>query len=141
MIWVSSAGGFQAATFFSHCSNKSRILLAESGSNVRMLGARDERRRRHLLDQVMGREMDGSHISDKTQNSDLQTEIAQSLEHCGHPGLRRVSVEVDNQCIILSGTVPSYYMKQIAQETARQACSGRKVYNDLDVTPVESVGN
>lgn len=86
----------------------------------------------------MGKETDGSPISDQLQNEDLQNAIAHSLEHCGRPGLRRVSVEVNNQCIILSGTVPSYYMKQIAQETARQACPSRKLYNDLDVAPARN---
>jgi osmotically-inducible protein OsmY len=83
----------------------------------------------------MPKKLDGLQISDQSQNEDLQRLIAQRLGHCGHPGLRGVSVVVDDQRITLFGTVPSYYMKQMAQETARQACSSRKVYNDLDVVP------
>jgi len=83
----------------------------------------------------MAKESDGSQVNNQSQNDELQDVIAQRLGHCGHPGLRRVSVVVDNQRVILSGTVASYYMKQMAQETARQACPGRKVYNDVDVEP------
>lgn len=86
----------------------------------------------------MPNESDRLQLSDQSQNDDLQNVIAQRLGHCGHPGLRRVSVVVDDQRVILSGTVPSYYMKQMAQETARQACPSRKVYNDLDVVPAEN---
>ncbi len=86
----------------------------------------------------MPKESDGSQVSDQSQNEILQQAIAARLGDCGHPGLRRVHVIVDNQRVVLSGTVSSYYMKQMAQETARQACPTRKVYNDLDVAPAQN---
>lgn len=67
-------------------------------------------------------------------NAELQDTVCQQLGHSGHHGLRRVEVQVDNQRVVLSGTVGSYYLKQVAQETARQVCPERRVHNRLDVS-------
>jgi osmotically-inducible protein OsmY len=64
----------------------------------------------------------------------MQQEVVDRLGRSGHFELRRISVAVDDDRILLSGTVPSYYVKQIAQETARKACPDRQVYNELLVT-------
>ncbi|MFK8114191.1 MAG: BON domain-containing protein [Rubripirellula sp.] len=74
-----------------------------------------------------------------SQNTALQQAVADRLEDCGHFLLRNVNVEVDNQRVVLTGTVPSYYMKQMAQETARKVCPNRQLTNDLNV-PEEVVG-
>ena len=73
-------------------------------------------------------------LSQRLGNSKLEDTVCQRLGHSGHRGLRRVEVHVDNQRVVLSGTVGSYYLKQVAQETARQACPERRVHNQLDVT-------
>lgn len=69
----------------------------------------------------------------QARNAQLERAIFQSLGHSSHLELRHISVAVDNQRVVLSGTVPSFYLKQIAQETARRTCPGRRVYNDLNV--------
>ena len=76
---------------------------------------------------------DRSQSIEGSQNTLLEREVCASLDDCGHLGLRKVSVYVDSQRVILSGTVPSYYMKQMAQETARRACPNRQLTNDLHV--------
>lgn len=71
------------------------------------------------------------------QNAALQNDVTELLEHSAHLGLRKVHVSVDNEAIVLTGTVPSYYLKQVAQETARQLCTDRRLSNDLAVTERE----
>jgi len=60
-----------------------------------------------------------------------QHEVAQQLEQLR--ALRGVTVAVDKKCVVLTGTVHSYYHKQVAQETALRTCPGLKVYNEVDV--------
>jgi osmotically-inducible protein OsmY len=69
----------------------------------------------------------------RQQNEALKLAVAERLEDSGHLWLRGINVEVDNQHVILSGTVPSYYMKQLAQETVRDTCPNRQLTNALSV--------
>ena len=70
-----------------------------------------------------------------TQDCDAELEdtVCRQLGDSGHPGLRGIGVRVDSEYVVLSGTVGSYYLKQVAQETARQACPEHRVFNQLDV--------
>ena len=70
---------------------------------------------------------------DGSQNERLQHVVTQLLDETGHHELRQIRVDVEDRRVVLSGSVPTYYLKQIAQETARQACPDRKVDNDLQV--------
>jgi hypothetical protein len=49
--------------------------------------------------------------------------------------LRRLRVEEDEAQIVISGIVPSYYLKQMAQETIRPALAGRRLRNQVIVLP------
>jgi hypothetical protein len=49
------------------------------------------------------------------------------------PALRGISVEESESRIILRGSVPSYYLKQLAQETVMPVLSGRELSNRLTV--------
>jgi hypothetical protein len=42
---------------------------------------------------------------------------AEALRHSPIPALRRLNVEEGPAGIVISGCVPSYYLKQLAQET------------------------
>ena len=66
-------------------------------------------------------------------NAHLEREVCERFGQSGHLELRRVSVTVDEKSVSLSGSVPTYYMKQMAQETARKVCPDRKVFNQLVV--------
>jgi len=68
-----------------------------------------------------------------TNNQRIGDEISRRLEASPYHELRRVEVDVDDQEIVLSGSVPSYFIKQLAQETSRSAGEGRKIQNQLVV--------
>ena len=51
------------------------------------------------------------------------------------PGLMRVECELHEGMAVLRGSVPSYYMKQISQEYAKELQGVEQVVNHLVVTP------
>ena len=67
-----------------------------------------------------------------SRDEQIQATLCERLGS-GHRMLRAVHVRVDPEGIRLSGSVPTFYLKQIAQETARQVCPNRRVYNELIV--------
>ena len=72
--------------------------------------------------------------SDLLTNEQVRSSIIHRLEDSPHHELRQVHVDVSDERILLSGTVATFFMKQLAQETARQDCSARKVINHVKVT-------
>jgi osmotically-inducible protein OsmY len=67
-------------------------------------------------------------------NERARRAVYHELESTGHRELRGVTVEVHDDRIVLSGLVPTYFLKQVAQEATRRACLQRRVYNELDVS-------
>jgi hypothetical protein len=59
--------------------------------------------------------------------------ITRALDESRIPALRRVVVEENDTSVVLTGTVPSYYMKQLAQETIRGLCGERRLINLMEV--------
>lgn len=49
--------------------------------------------------------------------------------------LRFLEVVEDQEEIVITGIVPSYYLKQMAQEAIRPALAGRRLRNKLIVLP------
>lgn len=47
--------------------------------------------------------------------------------------LRRLVVTVNEAEVIITGRVPSYYLKQLAQETVRPALGDRRLLNRVEV--------
>jgi osmotically-inducible protein OsmY len=76
---------------------------------------------------------DAREVRKESLNAQLQHAVCQQLGLSGRQSLRKIHVTVDNHRVTLSGTVSSFYLKQIAQEAARHVCPDRKVYNELDV--------
>ena len=60
-------------------------------------------------------------------------EIAEVLDQSPQPLLRRLAVEESDDEIVISGTVPSYYLKQLAQETVRPLLGRRRLRNRITV--------
>jgi hypothetical protein len=58
--------------------------------------------------------------------------IAQALRRSKIPALRLVNVEETDTAVVLTGTVPSYYLKQLAQETVLPLCDKRLI-NKVEV--------
>ena len=71
---------------------------------------------------------------DLLTNEQVRSSIIHRLEDSPHHELRQVHVDVNAERILLTGTVATFFMKQLAQETALQACSARKVSNHVEVT-------
>lgn len=63
----------------------------------------------------------------------LADRIERALRTAGYGPLRGIQVTVDARLVILGGRVPSYYLKQVAQETALTVPGTHQVRNDLDV--------
>jgi hypothetical protein len=49
------------------------------------------------------------------------------------PQLRRLVVTVNDGEVVITGQVPTYYLKQLAQETLRPAVGRRKLLNRVEV--------
>jgi hypothetical protein len=66
------------------------------------------------------------------------------LRHSPIPALRRLVLEETDAAVVIRGTVPSYYFKQLAQEAVMPVLRGRNLLNRVAVVrnlpePVESV--
>lgn len=59
--------------------------------------------------------------------------VAEALLASGHPELRTLTVIETEFEVELAGRVGSYYLKQVAQETAREAVAGRRLVNRVVV--------
>ena len=49
------------------------------------------------------------------------------------PQLRRLVVTVSEGEVVITGRVPTYYLKQLAQETVRPALGARCLHNRVEV--------
>ena len=49
------------------------------------------------------------------------------------PQLRRLVVTVSDGEVVITGRVPSYYLKQLAQETVRPVLGSRTLLNRVEV--------
>lgn len=61
------------------------------------------------------------------------SQATEALLHSPIPALRKLQVEVSEVGIILSGSVPSYYLKQLAQETILPFLERRDLLNRITV--------
>ncbi len=56
-----------------------------------------------------------------------------ALRQSPFPALRKLSVEETEESVILRGAVPSYYLKQLAQETVMSVLDRRELCNQVKV--------
>jgi hypothetical protein len=73
----------------------------------------------------------------RAANFDMDIEAAarRRLTTARHRHLKRVSCRGDADSLVLRGEVPSFYLKQLAQEVVRGVASGRRIVNLLEVRP------
>ena len=64
----------------------------------------------------------------------LQASAAQVLRSSPLPVLRKLAVEETDSEVVLSGSVSSYYLKQLAQETVMPVRGPRQLVNRVLVT-------
>jgi hypothetical protein len=62
-----------------------------------------------------------------------QWRAAKALRQSPIPALRRLSVDETDEAVVISGTVVSYYFKQLAQEAVIPLLAGRKLHNQVTV--------
>ena len=69
----------------------------------------------------------------------LEASVQTQLRHSPYSSLRRISCTLDNGVLVLRGRVPSYYLKQIAQNVAISVDGVSAVQNQLEVCPTSSI--
>lgn len=57
----------------------------------------------------------------------------QALRQSPIPALRKLRVEENDRAIVLSGSVSSYYLKQLAQESVMPCLGARELHNRVQV--------
>ena len=71
-----------------------------------------------------------------TDSCVLSPEPAAVLTGSPLPQLRRLVVTVSEEEVVITGQVPSYYLKQLAQEAVRPAVGQRRLRNRVEVCRV-----
>jgi hypothetical protein len=61
------------------------------------------------------------------------TKASLSLSRSPIPALRRLTVEETDIAIVISGRLPTYYLKQLAQEAVMPMLAGRQLLNHVQV--------
>jgi hypothetical protein len=62
-----------------------------------------------------------------------QSRAALALRHSPIPALRKLSLDESDSAVVISGSVPSYYFKQLAQEAVIPLLAGRQLHNRVTV--------
>jgi hypothetical protein len=70
-----------------------------------------------------------------------QSRAAEALRRSNIPAIRNLSIEETDVCVVLQGSVVSYYMKQLAQETVMSFLDGRELRNRVAVQRAHSEPN
>jgi len=63
----------------------------------------------------------------------MGSQATEALQHSPIPALRKLQIEESEGGIILSGSVASYYLKQLAQETILPFLDHRDLLNQITV--------
>jgi hypothetical protein len=62
-----------------------------------------------------------------------QSRLTLALHRSPFPALRKLTLEENENSIIIQGQVSSYYLKQLAQETLLPLLDGRQLLNRVQV--------
>jgi hypothetical protein len=68
-----------------------------------------------------------------SRTSALSIHALEALHGSSIPALRRLSVEESDTRIRITGSVSSYYLKQLAQETVMPVLRDRELENEVQV--------
>lgn len=58
---------------------------------------------------------------------------ALALETSPIPALRKLTVQESPNAVVIAGRLPSYYLKQLAQEAVKPVLAGRRLLNNIQV--------
>jgi osmotically-inducible protein OsmY len=68
----------------------------------------------------------------------LEAEARAALNQSAYPAVRQVKCICRDGEVVLTGRVPSYYLKQIAQSEIRRRMADAPICNSLEVAPQEA---
>ncbi len=74
-----------------------------------------------------------------TVSASVQSPAILALQQSPIPALRKLKVEETEQGVVISGSVSSYYLKQLAQETVMPVLERRELVNRVKVVRIEGV--
>jgi hypothetical protein len=70
---------------------------------------------------------------DVTSTTMEHSPIEMALRRNRIPALRRIGIVQTDTTVVLTGTVPTYYLKQLAQEAVLSLVSGKQLLNQVEV--------
>jgi hypothetical protein len=76
----------------------------------------------------------GRRLREMSTSTMTGSQATEALLHSPIPALRKLRVEVSDSGMVLSGSVPTYYLKQLAQETILPFLECRDLVNRITVT-------
>ena len=77
-------------------------------------------------------------ITDGLERGNVERVAQWRLEASAYVALRRVKCQFRRGVLLLSGRVPTYYHKQLAQETIRSLPGVSAIVNEISVSPYEA---
>ena len=66
-----------------------------------------------------------------TAAAQIASQVLFALRQSPIPALRKLSVRETDQSVTLLGSVATYYLKQLAQETVMPVLSNRELHNEV----------
>ncbi len=69
-----------------------------------------------------------------TANCSIQSRVQEALSSSVLLALRHLTVECEDDRLVISGRVATFYQKQQAQEIVRAVANGLHVVNEVEVT-------
>ena len=64
----------------------------------------------------------------------IRSPLAQAMRQSPIPALRKLAVEETDSAVVITGSVSSYYLKQLAQEVVLAAAGAVDLVNSVRVT-------
>jgi hypothetical protein len=64
---------------------------------------------------------------------ELASQLERRIQCRTHGRVRRVSVELGEEQVVLHGDAATYYLKQLAQQAVSEILNGREIVNAIDV--------
>jgi osmotically-inducible protein OsmY len=71
----------------------------------------------------------------RTEGSHLARQVVVQLQATGRPTLQEIRVHERHGTVVLSGHVPTFYLKQLAQAIASSVDGVNRVCNQMIVSP------
>lgn len=62
-------------------------------------------------------------------------DLQMQFQNSSYGPLRQLSCRAEQGCVVLRGTVPSYYLKQVAQTLALKTVSPDRLCSNIEVRP------